>query len=135
MYDYLADKFDPDRFIDERLHRYLTPNPFIFVPFNAGPRICLGQQVSIIKHQHDLLRAFLIHIQFAYNEASFMLIRLLQRVSKIELKQDVNPKALPPPGWAESKGSDGTDKVIFKNHLTMYVQVRVFDATSSIANV
>ena len=38
-------KFDPDRFLDERLHKYLTPNPFIFVPFNAGPRICLGQQV------------------------------------------------------------------------------------------
>lgn len=41
-----ADEFDPDRFIDERLHKYLTSNPFIFLPFNAGPRICLGQQVS-----------------------------------------------------------------------------------------
>jgi Cytochrome P450 len=40
-----ADKFDPDRFLDERVKKYLTPNPFIFVPFNAGPRICLGQQV------------------------------------------------------------------------------------------
>lgn len=39
-------KFDPDRFLDARLHKYLTPNPFIFCPFNAGPRICLGQQVS-----------------------------------------------------------------------------------------
>lgn len=38
-------EFDPDRFIDERLHKYLTPNPFIFLPFNGGPRICLGQQV------------------------------------------------------------------------------------------
>jgi Cytochrome P450 len=38
-------EFDPDRFIDDRLHKYLTPNPFIFLPFNAGPRICLGQQV------------------------------------------------------------------------------------------
>ena len=37
--------FDPDRFLDYRVQRYLTPNPFIFCPFNAGPRICLGQQV------------------------------------------------------------------------------------------
>ena len=40
-----AEEFDPDRFLDERLHKYLTPNPFIFLPFNGGPRICLGQQV------------------------------------------------------------------------------------------
>ena len=38
-------EFDPDRFLDERLQKYLIPNPFIFLPFNAGPRICLGQQV------------------------------------------------------------------------------------------
>ena len=40
-------EFDPDRFLDDRLHKYLTPNPFIFLPFNAGPRICLGQQVCV----------------------------------------------------------------------------------------
>ncbi len=31
-------EFDPDRFLDSRLNKYLTPNPYIFVPFNAGPR-------------------------------------------------------------------------------------------------
>nr|BAL05190.1 cytochrome P450 [Phanerodontia chrysosporium] len=98
-----ADKFDPDRFLDERLGKYLTPNPFIFLPFNAGPRICLGQQ-------------------FAYNETSFMLIRLLQRVSKIELYPEVSPQSVAPPGWAASSISDGKDKVVFKSHLTMYVQ-------------
>ena len=35
-----ADLFDPDRFLDERPHKYLVPNPFIFLPFNAGPRWC-----------------------------------------------------------------------------------------------
>ncbi|KIJ32050.1 hypothetical protein M422DRAFT_234321 [Sphaerobolus stellatus SS14] len=29
-------QFDPDRFLDERVHKYLTPNPMIFLPFNAG---------------------------------------------------------------------------------------------------
>jgi Cytochrome P450 len=40
-----AEEFDPDRFLDERLKKYLLKNSFIFLPFNAGPRICLGQQV------------------------------------------------------------------------------------------
>nr|AVZ23851.1 cytochrome P450 [Thanatephorus cucumeris] len=41
-----ADNFDPDRWLDDRLKKYVTPNPFIFLPFNAGPRICLGQQFA-----------------------------------------------------------------------------------------
>jgi len=43
---FLALEFDPERFLDERAAKYLLKNPFIFTPFNAGPRICLGQQVS-----------------------------------------------------------------------------------------
>ncbi|THU87471.1 cytochrome P450 [Dendrothele bispora CBS 962.96] len=56
-------EFDPDRFLDSRVHEYLTPNPFIFLLFNIGPRICLGQQL-------------------AYSKASFFLVRLLQRSGK-----------------------------------------------------
>lgn len=52
-----------------RLHQYLTLNPYIFVPFNAIPRIYLGQQ-------------------FAYNEASYYIIRLLQRYPIQELDRD-----------------------------------------------
>ena len=40
-------EFDPDRFVDDRLQKYIIGNPFVFLPFNAGPRICLGQQVFI----------------------------------------------------------------------------------------
>lgn len=114
MWPLPAADFDPDRFIDDRLQKYLTPNPFIFLPFNAGPRICLGQQ-------------------FAYNEASFMLIRLLQQFSSFELVQDANPECIPPPGWAKSKGSDGKDKAWIKAHLTIYAKVSnldVFPASS-----
>jgi hypothetical protein len=56
-----------------------------------------------------------------------MLIRLLQNISEIQLRQDVNPEAVPPPGWAESSISDGTDKVRFKSHLTMYVVVSCWE--------
>ncbi|EIW81963.1 cytochrome P450 monooxygenase pc-3 [Coniophora puteana RWD-64-598 SS2] len=96
-----ADNFDPDRFLDERQKKYLTPNPFIFLPFNAGPRICLGQQ-------------------FAYNEASFFLVRLLQRFSAVQLAEDV--QTMPPPEWASAEGRKAVERVMVKTHLTMYVK-------------
>lgn len=94
-------EFDPDRFLDERLRKYNTPNPFIFVPFNAGPRICLGQQ-------------------FAYNETSFFLVRLLQQFSSVSLATDVH--TLPPAEWAKCSGRKAIEKVVMKSHLTIYAQ-------------
>lgn len=94
-----AEIFDPGRFLDERL-KYLTSNPFIFLPFNAGPRICLGQQ-------------------FAYNEISFFLVCLLQTFSFITLAEDVQTR--PPAGLAEGMGRNSQEKVIIKHHLTLYV--------------
>jgi cytochrome P450 len=43
-----AEEFDPDRFLDERLRKYVLANPYCFLPFNAGPRVCLGQQVRFL---------------------------------------------------------------------------------------
>ncbi|KAI6140924.1 cytochrome P450 [Pisolithus thermaeus] len=107
-----ADIFDPDRFTDERL-KYLTSNPFIFVPFNAGPRICLGQQ-------------------FAYNEISFFLVRLLQTFSSIALAEDLQTR---PSGCAKGTGRNAQEKVIIKSHLTLYVDgglwVRMGEAGNS----
>ncbi|KAG9079619.1 hypothetical protein FRC06_007622 [Ceratobasidium sp. 370] len=34
-----ADEFDPERWLDERYKKDVLPNPFIFLPFSAGPRI------------------------------------------------------------------------------------------------
>ncbi|CAL1701110.1 unnamed protein product [Somion occarium] len=98
-----AEEFDPDRFLDERLHKYLTPNPFIFLPFNAGPRICLGQQ-------------------FAYNEMSFFMVRFLQNFSDISFNPSAqDPSTRPPAQWAKLPGRKGKDKVFPKAHLTLYV--------------
>ncbi|KAF5374229.1 hypothetical protein D9758_004680 [Tetrapyrgos nigripes] len=95
--------FDPDRFFDERLHKYLTPNPFIFLPFNAGPRICLGQQ-------------------YAYNEASYFMIKLIQKFTDLSLALDVQPSQ-PPKEWIPQPGTTkGRDKVMLKTHLTMSVR-------------
>ncbi|KAI1783318.1 cytochrome P450 [Ganoderma leucocontextum] len=96
--------FDPERFIDERVQKYLVPNPFIFLPFNAGPRICLGQQ-------------------FAYNEISFMLVRLLQRFATVKLRQDAHPASMPPPGVERSPYAvDGLERVWMRSHLTTYAK-------------
>ncbi|KAJ7062885.1 cytochrome P450 [Mycena amicta] len=95
-------KFDPDRFLDERVRKYLTPNPFIFLPFNGGPRICLGQQ-------------------FAYHEASFFLVRLLQSFTDFSLAPDAQPeKSKPPPSWKTRKGTQAGEKIRLGMHLTMY---------------
>ncbi|KAJ3511200.1 hypothetical protein NLJ89_g4237 [Agrocybe chaxingu] len=93
--------FDPDRFLDERYQKYLAPNPYIFCPFNAGPRICIGQQL-------------------AYNEASFFLVRLLQSFTGFTLDEKVTKK--PPTEWASCEGRKGTDKIRFTSHLTIAQQ-------------
>jgi hypothetical protein len=99
-----ADKFDPDRFLDERVKTYITPNPFIFLPFNAGPRICLGQQ-------------------FAYHESSFFLIRFLQRFTNIQHVLEAQPPASRPPvEWKSESGPKGRDDVCIKSQLTMSVK-------------
>ncbi|KAJ6512364.1 cytochrome P450 [Mycena vulgaris] len=101
-----AAQWDPERFIDERLNRYLTPNPFIFLPFNAGPRICLGQQ-------------------FAYHEASFFLVRLLQNFSGISLALEAQPPASRlPADWAKDDklGWRRGERLRVKNHLSLYIE-------------
>ncbi|KAF5348211.1 hypothetical protein D9758_014646 [Tetrapyrgos nigripes] len=112
-------EFDPKRFLDFRVHKYLTPNPYIFLPFNAGPRICLGQQ-------------------FAYNEASFFLIKFLQSFTEIEFAENVqyatpspSDNIKPPKEWAQAQEqglkdmagtTKGRDKIMFSMHLTMCVR-------------
>ncbi|KAF8577266.1 CYP63 cytochrome P450 monooxygenase-like protein [Ramaria rubella] len=100
-----AHLFDPDRFLDDRLKKHITNNPYVFVPFSAGPRICLGQQ-------------------FAYHEASFFIIRMLQHFDRIELAPDCQPESSQPPAsWKHS--NSGTPRKAFEqcvlnSHLTLY---------------
>lgn len=54
---HIALEFDPERFIDERLHKYLTTNPFIFLPFNAGARTLFRPSCSVTKFPPALLRS------------------------------------------------------------------------------
>ncbi|KZT37966.1 cytochrome P450 monooxygenase CYP63 [Sistotremastrum suecicum HHB10207 ss-3] len=98
-----AEEFDPDRWLDSRVE-HMVKNPFIFVPFNAGPRICIGQQ-------------------FALNEASFFLVRLLQEYDSFELTPEYQPEgSQPPAGWYRGRGRAAVEKVWFASAMTLFAK-------------
>ncbi|KAK8104467.1 uncharacterized protein PG998_011500 [Apiospora kogelbergensis] len=55
---------DPALFVPERWESW-NPKPWTYVPFNGGPRICVGQN-------------------FALTEMAYVLVRLLQKYERIE---------------------------------------------------
>ncbi|KAG8931585.1 hypothetical protein FRC00_000718 [Tulasnella sp. 408] len=101
-----ADKFDPERWLDPARARKVVDNPFMFLPFNGGPRICIGQQ-------------------FAYNEASFVMIRLMQLFDRFTLaqKEAAPASALPPAAWKTAGGRKPVEEAWPKNAITLYSKV------------
>jgi hypothetical protein len=62
--------------------------------------------------------------QFAYNEVSFFIIRLLQMFDHIELASDAQPpESLPPVSWANGQWRKSVEKIRPKSEVTMSVQV------------
>ncbi|KAF8502557.1 cytochrome P450 monooxygenase pc-3 [Hysterangium stoloniferum] len=72
-----AHEFDPQRWLRNDEKPFVT-NPFAFLPFNGGPRMCMGQQ-------------------FAYIECSYVLIRMLRTFKSLQLAPDVQPASSQPP--------------------------------------
>ncbi|OAA35538.1 cytochrome P450 alkane hydroxylase [Metarhizium rileyi] len=69
LYPPVSENFaDPDVYSPERWEHW-TPKPWQYVPFNGGPRICIGQN-------------------FALTEMAFVLVRLLQKYERIEYRGD-----------------------------------------------
>jgi len=99
-----ADEFDPERWIDPaRLSRF-TSNPMMFTPFSAGPRICIGQN-------------------YAYNEASFFLVRLMQQFDTFMLAADAQPPcSLPPSEWKCGRGRQAVEMIRPDAAMTLFVK-------------
>ncbi|KAG8893550.1 hypothetical protein FRB99_001878 [Tulasnella sp. 403] len=99
-----ADEFDPGRWLDHRA-KETAADPFKFIPFNAGPRICIGQQ-------------------FAYNEASYVMVRLIQTFKDFSVAQEGAAPAgcLPPEDWRSAKGRKGMEDVLLQSAMTLYAK-------------
>lgn len=48
--------FDPAKWIPERWVSNWQPRPWHFIPFNGGPRICIGQQFATVEMGYTLIR-------------------------------------------------------------------------------
>ncbi|KAJ3570616.1 hypothetical protein NPX13_g5674 [Xylaria arbuscula] len=65
LYPPVSEKFpDPDEFCPDRWFSW-QPRPWQYIPFNGGPRICIGQQ-------------------FALTEVTYVLTRMFQRFERVE---------------------------------------------------
>ena len=118
-----AEDFNPDRWINPKPHnkdsattptsdaanaylRDLThvANPFAFVPFNAGPRICLG-------------------MSFALAECMYTVVRMMQTFQNLEIdesKQVLPPHASQPDGMSSWRSRE---RCWPRASLTLYIQV------------
>ena len=65
-----------------------------------------------------------LSLQFAYHEAIFYLVRLLQQFTGFQLEMSENVQ--PPPEWAACDGLKATEKVYLAAALITYVKVSVF---------
>uniref|UniRef100_A0A0W0ETJ6 Putative cytochrome P450 monooxygenase CYP63 n=1 Tax=Moniliophthora roreri TaxID=221103 RepID=A0A0W0ETJ6_MONRR len=99
-----ADTFNPERWLDQERIAHFVKNPTIFTPFSAGPRMCIGQN-------------------YAYNEASYFLVKLLQRYDSFTLATEVQPTgSLPPSEWQERRGRQREEKIWPASALTLFVK-------------
>ena len=120
-----ADDFDPERWIDpERLTKFVA-NPTMFTPFSAGPRIVSVRSLSSSATALIVFVMQCIGQNYAYNEMSYFLVRLLQQFDRFTLALEAQPEgSLPPPEWKHRKGRQATEKIWPSYAMTLYVKVK-----------
>ena len=72
LYPPPSSSFPPvDQFVPERWEHWI-PKSWQYIPFNGGPRICIGQQ-------------------FALTEMAYTIVKILQRYDRIECRMNEHP--------------------------------------------
>lgn len=93
LYPPVSDKFaDPALFSPERWDHW-SPKPWQFVPFNGGPRICVGQNfaVSLISPALAARTRVISRLKpliFQMTEMAYCMVRLLQKFDRVEYRGD-----------------------------------------------
>ncbi|KAF8338111.1 cytochrome P450 [Cantharellus anzutake] len=100
-----AEEFRPERWLAEGSPTSMESSlRSIFVPFNAGQRLCLGKT-------------------FAYQECSFVLVRLLQNIECFSFAEDVQPKdSQPPSAWRVRGGRQSFEQCWPTSSITLYAK-------------
>ncbi|KAF9445140.1 cytochrome P450 monooxygenase CYP63 [Macrolepiota fuliginosa MF-IS2] len=114
-----ADEFRPERWLDAELQTRVNANPGMYMPFSCGPRVCIGKN-------------------YAYNEMTYFLVRLLQQFDRFELALECQPEgSLPPQEWKEEgrRGRQRDEKIWPAAALTLFIKgglwVKFHKATSA----
>jgi cytochrome P450 len=89
IYPTTDDKFpDPAVFAPERWDHW-TPRPWTYVPFNGGPRICVGQNFAMTEMAFTSMFLLpLSNLQWEMTDMTSAVVRLLQKYERIEYRGD-----------------------------------------------
>jgi hypothetical protein len=124
-----ADDFAPQRWLDGRVTPS-TSDLCHFMPFNAGPRYVVRTSRLVGDTKFLYVR---IHVRiclgmdFAYHEASFVLIRMLQVFERFTLAQAESAPldCLPPAEWKGRKGRLPIEEFRPGQAVTVFAKVRI----------
>jgi hypothetical protein len=81
--DYLA-------FVPERWDHW-TPKSWTYIPFNGGPRICIGQRKRDLIPLAAIISTNLMATEFALTEMAYTVVRILQTFERLESRMDTFP--------------------------------------------
>ncbi|KAF8605268.1 cytochrome P450 [Ceratobasidium sp. AG-I] len=105
LWGYDAEEFKPERWFAEGSDKVHVSNPFAFLPFNGGPRMCLGQNLAYLLVSHTIIS--------------------LVREYSWELAPDKQPAKVPA-AWRNQPGRKGVEKCWPKSSLTLYSEKGLF---------